>query len=274
MRMTAFQEKYFKTDHLQLNYAEGPSAGPPLVVLHGGTVHWRFMMPVLPLLARRWHVYAVDMRGHGLSGRSPGHYHLTDFAGDLVAFAQQKIQEPAVFLGFSWGGLVALHAAGQVPARALILESPPLDLHRRKLHESPVRDYFERVRQAIRTVESQEALIDLLQANGLARDSGAAREWAQAFSRLDPRYVDSLLDGSALSGLDFKQILQAVASPTLLLLAGARKRTLSEEDIRFARENIQHLHVVEIEEAENAIHHSHPQQMAAQVDQFFSSING
>jgi len=45
--------------------------GPPLVLLHGATgAHWSFRY-ILPSLADRFTLYAVDRRGRGESGDGP-----------------------------------------------------------------------------------------------------------------------------------------------------------------------------------------------------------
>jgi len=265
-----FQEKTFDTGQILINYAEGPDSGAPLVVLHGGTVCWQFMLPVLRLLAGRWHIFACDLRGHGRSGRAPGKYTLPDFSADVTALLR-RIKEPAVLLGFSWGGLVALHTAGQTPLRALILESPPLDLHRRRLCDSPVSQYFRWVKQSVQSAPDAEALAAAVCRKGLGRDSQSCAAWAAAFQQLDLDFIDMLLDNRALDGIDFKQLLQAVSAPSLLL-AGGQARSLSEEDIRFVRENLNGARIAEIEGAENAIHHSHPEQMAGQIEAFIQLL--
>lgn len=266
-----FQEKTFDTGQILINYAEGPDAGAPLVVLHGGTVRWQFMLPVLRLLADRWHIFACDLRGHGRSGRAPGKYTLPDFSADLTALLR-RMKEPAALLGFSWGGLVALHAAGQTPVRALILESPPFDLHRRRLFDSPVSQYFRWVKQSVQSAPDTRALAAAVCRKGLGRDLPSCAAWAAAFEQLDLDFIDMVLDNRALDGIDFNQMLQAVSTPLLMLLAGRQARSLSEEDIRFARENLSRIRVAEIEGAENAIHHSHPEQMAGQIEAFINSL--
>ena len=62
-------ERTFDAGDVSLNYAEGPPAGPPLVLLHGSSLRWQHFLPVIPLLGWRWHLYALDLRGHGRSGR-------------------------------------------------------------------------------------------------------------------------------------------------------------------------------------------------------------
>jgi len=83
-------EKFFDTGELTINYAEGGESGPPLVLLHGLTGRWQDFQPVIPQLTPKWHVYGCDLRGHGKSGRIAGHYYLTDYLRDLIAFLGQK----------------------------------------------------------------------------------------------------------------------------------------------------------------------------------------
>ena len=48
-----------------VNYAEGPDNGPALVLVHGQGMQWEDYARVLPDLAQRYHVFAVDCFGHG-----------------------------------------------------------------------------------------------------------------------------------------------------------------------------------------------------------------
>ena len=68
------KERTFDANGVAINYAEGPPSGPPLVLLHGGGDRWQHFLPILPSLVMRWQVYALDLRGHGKSGRVPGQY--------------------------------------------------------------------------------------------------------------------------------------------------------------------------------------------------------
>src|SRR6266851_3618379 len=71
-------EQRFHTGIVDLNYGEGEASGPPLVLLHGGSLRWQSFLPLIPDLSQHWHVYAPDLRGHGLSGRVAGSYRLRD----------------------------------------------------------------------------------------------------------------------------------------------------------------------------------------------------
>ena len=115
-------EKQFNTGEVTLNYAEGPSNGAPLLLLHGTGNRWQAFNRYIPGLVGRWHVYALDFRGHGGSGRAP-QYGFGFYTGDVVEFMENVIGEPAVVFGHSLGGRVALKVAAEHPeaTRAVIL---------------------------------------------------------------------------------------------------------------------------------------------------------
>jgi pimeloyl-ACP methyl ester carboxylesterase len=118
------EENTYHTGEVDLNYVKSPDNGPPLVLLHGLTGRWQIFIPILPYLVLRHTVYAVDLRGHGKSGRVSGRYRCRDYGEDIAAFLKGRIAEAAIVHGFSTGGLVAAYLAAQHPelVSALILE--------------------------------------------------------------------------------------------------------------------------------------------------------
>lgn len=111
---------------IRLHYAEdGPSAGTPVIVLHGYSDSWFSFSRVMPLLAREARVYALDLRGHGNSDRPASGYRMGDLAADVLAFMDAKGIARATILGHSMGGLVAQQVALAAPQRVsrLILVS-------------------------------------------------------------------------------------------------------------------------------------------------------
>ncbi|NIV35570.1 MAG: alpha/beta fold hydrolase, partial [Anaerolineae bacterium] len=125
-------EKTVQVGEVTVNFAEGPPSGPPLVLLHGGGDRWQYLLPIIPSLALRWHLFALDLRGHGKSGRVPGAYRPEHYAADVVAWMDRHLAEPAILFGHSLGGWAALMAAAQraEKVRALILGDPPLNIER------------------------------------------------------------------------------------------------------------------------------------------------
>lgn len=113
-------------DHA-MNYAEGPDNGPALLLVHGQSTDWKSYAAVLPDLAERYHVYAVDYWGHGGSDRFVEHYSAAALGADLADFVEQVVAEPVLVSGHSSGGHLAawLGAYGPDSVRGVLLEDPP-----------------------------------------------------------------------------------------------------------------------------------------------------
>jgi esterase len=102
----------------------GDPGSPPVVLLHGGNQSSHSWDLVSLHLADRYHVYALDQRGHGDTEWSRElDYSMDAMAGDVLAFIEdQAIDRPVIF-GHSMGGRVTLEAALAAPdvARALVI---------------------------------------------------------------------------------------------------------------------------------------------------------
>ena len=95
-------EKFFDTGELIINFAEGETVAPPLVVLHGATLRWQRMSELLPGLEPHGHIYACDGRGHGRSQWTRSGYHLSGFARDTSAFIEQQVGQQRCWLVIHW----------------------------------------------------------------------------------------------------------------------------------------------------------------------------
>jgi pimeloyl-ACP methyl ester carboxylesterase len=128
MEADLFREATFDTGKVMLNYAEGPTSGPALVMLHGGAGRWQLYSGMLAELAKCCHVYAPDLRGHGKSGWVPWGYTIRDYVEDIRGFLQE-VTGPAVLMGHSLGGIIAVATAKACPnlVCALIVGDAPLD---------------------------------------------------------------------------------------------------------------------------------------------------
>lgn len=109
--------------------------GEDLVLLHGGSGRRQAFGPLRADLCS-WRTWALDLRGHGQSTHTPGAYRLEQFAEDVAAFLDQRLEGPAVVYGHSFGGHVALVLAAGHPGlvRALVVGDAPLDAHRLGAH--------------------------------------------------------------------------------------------------------------------------------------------
>jgi lipase len=103
----------------------GDPAGEPLVCLHGLTGHGERFRRLAAALAHR-RVLAPDLRGHGRSTWQPP-WTTEQHVADVL---ETVGDEPADWLGFSFGGRIAAAVAAARPAsvRRLVLLDPALTL--------------------------------------------------------------------------------------------------------------------------------------------------
>lgn len=123
-----FVERRFNAGNVGLNYVEGPNNGPALVLIPAQMAMWEDYQKVLPALAKKYHVFALDIRGHGKSSWTTGDYSWKSIGQDMRAFLRQVVKTPAIISGNSSGGIIALWCAANVPeyTAAIVLEDAPL----------------------------------------------------------------------------------------------------------------------------------------------------
>jgi pimeloyl-ACP methyl ester carboxylesterase len=115
---------------LRLSFLEWEAPGRPVVCfLHGGSAHAHWFDRVTPALAGRFHMIALDQRGHGESewARPPA-YATESFASDLLGVFDAFGWRQAALVGHSMGGHNAMSFSAWHPARVsalVIVDSRP-----------------------------------------------------------------------------------------------------------------------------------------------------
>ena len=119
---TAPEPQTLEVGGLPISYLRvGTGEGTPIVLVHGfgGDLNnWLFN---LPALAESHSVYALDLPGHGRSGKAVSGAGLDDLAETLGGFLAAAGLEAAHLAGHSLGGAIALQLALAAPARAASL---------------------------------------------------------------------------------------------------------------------------------------------------------
>jgi pimeloyl-ACP methyl ester carboxylesterase len=125
-----YAEQLFDTGEVRLNYATaGEASNPALLLVPGQTESWWGYEAAMGLLKDRFQIFAVDLRGQGRSGRTPGRYTLDNMGNDLVRFIQGAIDRPVIVSGLSSGGVLSAWLSAYAPpglVRAAHYEDPPL----------------------------------------------------------------------------------------------------------------------------------------------------
>ena len=280
-------ETYFQTGEIRLHVKEGPRNGPPLVLLHGATGSWKDWQPILPLLLPQWHLIIPDLRGHGLSSRSPNGiagYHISAFASDAISLLLNMMAEPAVIFGHSWGAVTSLIAASTLGReksnrlRAVVAEDPPVMIYRNAPEVAPYNMFFSWALEMKQTADTYELVLAALRKLNATmpepRPESALPDWANSLYHLDPDFLRMVMDGSEpVRGIAFDQVFQGIGCPLLLLQADpARSGCLLEEDLALIQAQVPTAQRVYFPGVGHGIHSEQPTKVAKVFNEFIAGL--
>jgi pimeloyl-ACP methyl ester carboxylesterase len=206
---------------LRLHALESGTPGrPPVCFLHGGAAHAHWFDAVTPGLGDRWHLLALDQRGHGESDWArPPAYATEDFAGDLLAMLDANGWARVTLVGHSMGGHNAMAFAAWHPERVdalVVVDSRPSIPPERveRMHERgrrPPRRHAtpEAAAAAFRLLPPDTVADPALLAH-LARASVAERDGAFVL-RFDPACYGERRPA------DLWPVLERITAPTLVV---------------------------------------------------------
>jgi pimeloyl-ACP methyl ester carboxylesterase len=99
---------------------EARGVGPTsLIFIHGWCSNRSFWREQLDGMADKYRVVAIDLPGHGDSGRARQEWSIASFANDVITVIKELDLKRAVLIGHSMGGLVSLEAARLLPQRVI-----------------------------------------------------------------------------------------------------------------------------------------------------------
>ena len=257
-------------------HIETVGSGPDLVLIHGWAMHGGIFAPLTPLLAERFRVHLVDLPGHGFSRDDDAPVDARAWAAHIA----QATPQGAIWIGWSMGGLVALHAALDYPrsVRGLveIANSPRFIAAADWPHAMApkVLEGFEAglERDYRATVEGFLAL-ELI---GSPHPQAMLRDLkARVFERGEPS-MRALVDGlGELETADLRAQLTKLTMPNLWI-AGRRDRLISAEAMRWSSQQNDALskgrgEFVEIDSG-HAPFLSHPREVADAIIDFAARL--
>ena len=250
---------------------EKVGGGPPLVMLHGWAMHSGIFAPLTERLARQFTLHLVDLPGHGFNAECS-----TPLTLEAVAAKVAELTPPAPWLGWSLGGLVALHAAQSRPAsvRGLaMLAASPRFVRAPDWPEGMDPQVF--IGFANELARDYQATIDrflMLEAQG----SDHVREElrllrAQVFALCQPS-AQRLTEGlQLLQDSDLRVGLAYLQMPSLWI-AGRRDRLVFPSAMRAAATLAPHARFVQIEHGGHAPFLSHGDEVAAAIGDFIAGL--
>ena len=161
---------FYYSHRLKLQFWDwGQNGKPSLLLVHGGLDHARNWDWVARALREKFHVYAIDLRGHGNSAWAPGAmYSIAEHVLDVSALADVIKDFPIYVIGHSLGGVITLVYSGVYPDRvrkAVCIEGWGLPRSHRvhRPASERIRNWIEGIRQTehreVRTYPSLEAAV-------------------------------------------------------------------------------------------------------------------
>jgi pimeloyl-ACP methyl ester carboxylesterase len=262
---------FFYSDRLKLQFWDwGTEGKPALILVHGGLDHARNRDWVAKALRDDYHVYALDLRGHGNSAWAPGAlYSIAEHILDLSVLADIINQFPVRIIGHSLGAITTLLYAGVFPervAKLVAIEGLGLPLQEAR-YTAPerMRRWIEKVRAVEnRTQHSypnlEAAVARMKEANPFLSDEVAKHltlhgtNWNadgsiiwkfDNYARLFPPYGANLQEAA--------EILRQVSCPVLLFW-GRQSFAKDPETDPLAQE-IANRRIVKVDQAGHWLHH-------------------
>src|SRR5690349_11860730 len=85
-RMPHPEHHTISANGLRIHYVEVDGPGRPMLLLHGIGMDWRVWQAISRRLAPNFHLYMLDLRGHGQSDKPARGYSLAHYAADAEDF--------------------------------------------------------------------------------------------------------------------------------------------------------------------------------------------
>lgn len=289
----AYEERTADLGEVAMNYAEaGSPNSPALLLIPGQTESWWGYEGAIALLAKDFHVFAVDLRGQGRSTWTPGRYTLDNMGNDLVRFIATVIKRPVVTSGCSSGGVLsawlsAFAMPGQL--RGAVYEDPPL------FSSTPNPLYGQSIKQAIGPffralsiflgdqwrVANWEGLRKALpnESHPFLRMISLPEEPPQNLKEYDPEWGRAFWEGTVAASCPHEVMLAQVKVPVLLThharqvlpdggLFGALSDLQAEKACEIVRGAGGTIEYTSLPDAAHAMHNADPARFAKVVTEW------
>ena len=280
---------FFHSHRLKLHYWDyGHDERPPLVLVHGGLDHARSWDWVAARLRLDYHVYALDLRGHGDSQWATGAlYSLAEHVLDLSALCDVIGTRPLTLVGHSLGGVISLAYSGTFPEavrKVVAIEGmgpPPTHHTQRDPYPVRMRRWIEAMREverrSPRTYPTLEAAVArMLEANPHLSEEMARHLTLHGSNRNpDGSYVwkfDPFVRGWPPYGFDWAQaaeMLKRIECPVLLFRGMESWASDPEKDGR--AQSLKDYRLVNVPDAGHWLHHDQRELFLKETTSFLAA---
>jgi esterase len=273
-------DRHIEVNGLKLHFLEwGDPAKPTVVLLHGFAQSAHSFDFISLYLADRFHILALDFRGHGESDWSDnGDYTRESMQKDLEDFVIKTNAAPVIIIGLSLGGTIGYKYAADNPTlvkRIVIIDVAP------RLQESGVKrvrnfmenkDYFNSIEemvsavQAFRPNRTKDQLVASVMRNAKQHADGRwSWKYDPVLKRQNSRYEQTEKDRMQLW-----KSLESITCPTLFV-RGAESDVVSAETATELVSRMQNASEVTVNGAGHLVTTDNPIGFIESIDQFLKS---
>lgn len=275
------QDRTVEANGLRLHYLDwGNDPAPPMLLLHGFSGHAHTWDTFARAMCDRFHVLALDQRGHGDSEwAKDGTYTVDAHAADIAAFVDRLALGPLVLVGLSMGGRNAIRYTSGHPGtveRLVIVDIGPdiapqgAERVRRTAAEAP--EEFASVdaaaaylrQQAVFMTPAAEAALRHRVEHGVKRLGDGRYTW-----KYDKALRDQRRAGTAPQ-VDLWPAVGQIKAPTLIV-RGSESDVFAPETAKRMQALIPESRLVEIPGAGHSVPADAPEAFARAVRDFLAS---
>lgn len=259
------EERTFNTEQVSLNYVEKGVADISILLLHGGSSRWQTFRDIIDDLSVDFHVYALDLRGHGKSGRTENNYKIQDYVPDVKEFIVKCIKKPTIIIGHSLGGMIAILLAAYYPSqvRALIVGDSPISLEVLRIHSENQKEMTLLWREWSKNLSLDEIVKKLkamqVPVSGGEKTISAAEVYgenhpwfefmAENLKQNDPNMLTAIVDDfdNTYEEYDTESLFPLIKCPTLIVKGDSNQGSLIRDTdislIKRLNNNIKHVEI-------------------------------
>ncbi len=232
-----FSERYVHTGKIALNVAEWDAPSPEaakMLLVHGYGSNWNTWGRVVDKLSAEFHLFALDLRAMGRSGRYGKGSSRQTWADDVADVISALEHGPVFLVGHSLGGWVTAAVASAHPelvTKAVLVEpySGANSEVRKQARQRPPEERGLRAQQ-IRDAATPEDLIPVVAAQYEGASEDSIRRIADMWFQMDPALEEGPIS-RAEDSETFDEMFSGIQCPTLMINGSAEKGgILSEEE--------------------------------------------
>ena len=283
MVTATYADRDVTVNGLKLHYQEwGDPAATPLVMLHGFGVSGHMFDEFAERVKDRYHLVALDQRGHGDSAwAEDGNYSRDAFVSDVEGFRKALGLDRFILMGHSMGGLnsVSYTAAHPDAVRALILVDVGPESAREgvdnivRFTRGPDELDFEEFVQITHHFNPRRSIENIRERMRHRLKPTESGKYTWKFDKRFRSEDRSILRiGSELTNEQTWQLYRGITAPTLLV-RGAESDVLTPDVAERAQREMQRARVVTVAGAGHSVPGDNPDGFTSVVEAFLADLD-